>query len=99
MIVAAAVLCGLLGVVVGIFANRVIDRWCTPGETARYMLVEVVIAGLFAGTVFRFGADAVIPAYLVFFTSLVAVSTIDLDLRIIPNRIIYPTIFASIPLL
>jgi leader peptidase (prepilin peptidase)/N-methyltransferase len=35
----------------------------------------------------------------VFFTSLVAVSTIDLDLHIIPNRIIYPTIFASIPLL
>jgi leader peptidase (prepilin peptidase)/N-methyltransferase len=96
---AAAMLCGLLGLVVGFFSNRLIDRWCKPRTRARFVLVELVTAGLFAATVFRFGDDAVIPAYLVFFTSLVAVSAIDLDLHIIPNRIIYPTIFASIPLL
>jgi leader peptidase (prepilin peptidase)/N-methyltransferase len=99
MIVAGAVLCGLLGVAVGILVNRVIDRWCSPGTPARNVIVELVTAGLFAATVFRFGGDAVIPAYLVFFACLVAVSTIDLELRIIPNRIIYPTIFTAVPLL
>lgn len=99
MTVAAAVLCGFLGLVAGLFSNRLIDQWCKPRERARFIIVELVTAGLFAATVFRFGEVAVVPAYLVFFTSLVAVSTIDLDLRIIPNRIIYPTIFASVPLL
>lgn len=72
---------------------------CGADVPARYAIVELLTAGLFAATVFRFGGDAVIPAYLVFFTSLVAVSVIDLDLRIIPNRIVYPTVFVSIPLL
>ncbi|MDQ6910079.1 MAG: A24 family peptidase [Actinomycetota bacterium] len=99
MIVAGGVLCGLLGLGVGVFVNRLIDRWCSKGAPARYVIVAALTAGLFAATVFRFGADVVIPAYLVFFTCLVAVSTIDLDRRIIPNRIIYPTIFTSIPLL
>jgi leader peptidase (prepilin peptidase)/N-methyltransferase len=56
-------------------------------------------AALFAGTVLRFGADWVVPAYLVFFVCLVAVTVIDFQRQIIPNRIVYPTIFAAIPLL
>jgi leader peptidase (prepilin peptidase) / N-methyltransferase len=40
-----------------------------------------------------------VPAYLVFFTCLVAITVIDFQLQIIPNRIVYPTIFASVPLL
>ncbi len=40
-----------------------------------------------------------LPAYLVFFTSLLAISVIDFDLHIIPNRLVYPTIFVSVPLL
>ncbi|HUQ62573.1 MAG TPA: A24 family peptidase [Acidimicrobiales bacterium] len=101
MIVAGAVLCGLLGLGVGVFLNRAIDHWCKSGALARYVVVDILTASLFAATVFRFGDfdDAAIPAYLVFFASLVAVSVIDFDLRIIPNRIVYPTIFAAIPLL
>jgi leader peptidase (prepilin peptidase)/N-methyltransferase len=101
LIVAGAVLCGLLGLGIGVFVNRLIDHWCKPAERVRFVIVEALTAGLFAATVFRFGdfEDAVIPAYLVFFASLVAVSVIDLELRIIPNRIVYPTIFAAIPLL
>lgn len=99
MIVAGAVLCGVLGLGVGIFVNRLIDKWCKSETRNRYVLVEMATAGLFAATVFRFGDNAVIPAYLVFFASLITVSVIDLDLRIIPNRIVYPTIFASVPLL
>lgn len=65
----------------------------------RYPLVELACAALFAGAAARFGGDWVLPAYLVFFTCLITISVIDLEHHIIPNRIVYPTIFAAIPLL
>src|SRR5207302_11218436 len=37
--------------------------------------------------------------YLVFFASLVVITFIDLEHYIIPNRVLYPTIFVSVPLL
>lgn len=72
---------------------------CSEVVSSRYTLVEVGAAGLFAGAVVRFGADAALPAYLVFFASLLAVSVIDLEHHIIPNRIVYPTIVVCLPLL
>ncbi len=103
--------CALLGVPGGMLANLLIDR--APDKqplrplpdlrrlagSARHVLVIVVTAVLFAGTALRFDADWVVPAYLVFFVCLVSVSVIDSQLQIIPNRIVYPTIFASVPLL
>lgn len=111
MIVLAALLVALLGVPAGMFVNLVIDR--VPDRQAlrplpalgslvrprRYALVVVTTAALFAGTVLRFRADWVVPAYLVFFACLVAVTVIDFQRQIIPNRVVYPTIFAAIPLL
>lgn len=72
---------------------------CGAKAPARYLMVEVLMGALFAATILRFGADWVVPAYLVLFTCLVAVSAVDLDYHIIPNRIVYPTIFAAVPLL
>jgi leader peptidase (prepilin peptidase)/N-methyltransferase len=66
---------------------------------ARHVVVPVANAALFAGVAVRFGPDWVVPAYLVFFASLLAISVIDLQLQIIPNRVVYPTIFVTIPLL
>lgn len=76
-------------------------RCATCGRrcSIRYPVVEALTAILLAGAALRFGADWALPGYLVLFTCLVAVSAIDLDYHIIPNRIVYPTIFASIPLL
>ena len=74
-------------------------RTCGEPISARYPLVELLTACLFAAAGLRFGADWVLPAYLVFFASLVAITFIDLEHYIIPNRIVYPTIFVSIPLL
>lgn len=111
MTAAIAVLCALLGVPAGMFTNHVIDRvpdrqslkpvpaLATLYRGVRQSLVIVVIVGLFAGTAVRFDAGAVVPAYLVFFMCLVSISVIDADRQIIPNYIVYPTIFASIPLL
>jgi leader peptidase (prepilin peptidase)/N-methyltransferase len=82
--------------------------WLVPGRAcpvcgaplpARYWLVPLSTAGLFAAVALRFGTDWALPAYLVFVASLVAVTVIDLQLQIIPNRIVYPTIFLSVPLL
>ncbi len=105
------VLCALLGVPGGMLANLLIDRipdkeplrplptLASQTRSVRQLLVIVATVGLFAGTAVRFGADSVVPAYLVFFVCLVSVSVIDSKLQIIPNRIVYPTIFASVPLL
>ncbi|MFP5318951.1 MAG: prepilin peptidase [Acidimicrobiia bacterium] len=130
---------GVLGLVVGLFLNVVIDRvpsrqallptrfrcprcpedgqdrpglpiaaWLRPGRPcpvcgqplpARYWLVPLATAGLFVAAGARLEAAWALPAYLVFFAALVAISVIDLQLQIIPNRIVYPAIFASIPLL
>ncbi len=72
---------------------------CGQRLPARYWLVPVATAGLFAAAGLRFGADWALPAYLVLFASLVAITVIDLQIQIIPNRIVYPTIFAAVPLL
>lgn len=74
-------------------------RTCHRPPSPRYAVVQILTAATFAAVALRFGADWALPAYLVFFTALLAVSAIDLELNIIPNRIIYPTIFLCGPLL
>ena len=82
--------------------------WLTPGAAcpacgqrlpARYWLVPLGNGALWFAAAVRFGADWALPAYLLFFASLLAISVIDLQRQIIPNRIVYPTIFAAVPLL
>lgn len=76
-------------------------RACTEPISVRYPLVELGTAALFALTAVRFGADPdpALPAFLLFVAALVAITAIDLELYIVPNRIVYPTLFASIPML
>jgi leader peptidase (prepilin peptidase)/N-methyltransferase len=108
---AVTVLCALLGVPGGLLANLLVDRIPEkrplrplPGpRTLARSVPQLVAIGatvlLFAGTALRFGADWVVPAYLVFFVCLVSITVIDAERQIIPNYIVYPTIFASVPLL
>lgn len=111
MKVLVTALCALLGVPAGMFANLLVERIpekrrlrpfppaATLAATRLQILVVVATVGLFAGAGLRFGPDWVVPGYLVFFTCLVSISVIDSQRQIIPNHIVYPTIFASIPLL
>jgi len=106
----AALALGLVGLVVGMVVNVAIERIpdklplrplglrLRPGSRRR-LGVQVACGLLWAAATLRFGADWALPAYLVFFTSLLAISVIDFDLHIIPNRLVYPTIFVSLPLL
>jgi leader peptidase (prepilin peptidase)/N-methyltransferase len=66
-------------------------RTCSAPISARYPLVELLTAALFAGIAGRFGFSWAVPAYLVFAASLVALSCIDIDLRLLPRVIIYPS--------
>ncbi|GAC1594928.1 MAG: hypothetical protein NVS3B21_17490 [Acidimicrobiales bacterium] len=62
-------------------------------------MVEVASAALFVCAGIRFSDSPALAAFCVFFASLLAITVIDFDHFIIPNRVIYPTLAATIPLL
>jgi leader peptidase (prepilin peptidase) / N-methyltransferase len=66
-----------------------------PFRPAVLAVVSAVVLGLFAA---HFGADVVLAAYAIFGLSMVAISAVDLERWIIPNRIIYPTLALLVPL-
>ena len=107
----AALGLGVVGLVVGMVVNVLIERIpeksplrplglrLRPGSRAAVLVVQLACGLLWAAATLRFGADWALPAFLVFFTSLLTISVIDFDLHIIPNRLVYPTIFVAVPLL
>ncbi len=74
-------------------------RNCRGAISIRYPLVEVTTAALFVAAAVRLGADPVLPAFLVVFAALLAISAVDLERYIVPNRILYPALFMAAPLL
>lgn len=74
-------------------------RSCAAPISVRYPLVEALTAGLFLAAAWRVGAHAELADYCVFFAVLVALSGIDLDHHVLPSRIIYPAVGASLGLL
>jgi leader peptidase (prepilin peptidase)/N-methyltransferase len=109
-VTAAVVVCGLLGVPVGmaidVVVTRVPQRLPVLGPDARAALqprraglLAVVCAALFAGTAARLADSWVLPAYLVLTAGLVALSLIDLEHYLLPNRIVYPLAVAVLALL
>ena len=63
------------------------------------MAIAIVCGVLFGALAARFEDSWALPAYLVLATALVALSVIDLELYILPNRIVYPLALAMIVLL
>lgn len=74
-------------------------RSCSAGVSARYPLLEVATAALFAATAVRFGPSFVLPAYLFLGAALIALSAIDVEHRLLPSKIIFPTGYAVAVLL
>ncbi|MFZ0251918.1 MAG: prepilin peptidase [Acidimicrobiales bacterium] len=74
-------------------------RQCQAPISPRYPLVEASCAALFAGTAGRFGLRWDLPAYLVLFAGLLALSCIDIERMILPKRIVYPLSVAVAALL
>lgn len=65
-------------------------RSCGAGISARYPMVELLTGVAFAAVVAVHGVSDDLALLLPFAAMLVAVSAIDLDHRIIPNRIMLP---------
>lgn len=74
-------------------------RNCRAPIPVRYPVVEVGCAALFAAAAIRFGWSAALPAWLVLFAALLAITVIDLEHYIVPNRILLPVTIAALPLL
>jgi len=65
-------------------------RNCRAAIGVRYPLVELVTAAAFAGAALARGVDDDLALWLPFAAMLIAVAGIDLDHRIIPNKILLP---------
>ena len=65
-------------------------RDCDAPISARYPIVELATAVLFAATVVVIGVEAVLPAYFWFAGVTLTLVLTDLDVHRIPNRILYP---------
>jgi leader peptidase (prepilin peptidase)/N-methyltransferase len=74
-------------------------RSCSAPISARYPLVELSCAALFAGAAARFGYNWYLPASLVLLASLLALSWIDLEHLLLPKSIIYPSLAIVLALL
>jgi leader peptidase (prepilin peptidase) / N-methyltransferase len=84
--------------VVSWLALRARCRTCGQRISARYPLVELATAALWVAMALRFGTSWALPAYLVLVSALLALSLIDLDTFLLPNRIVYPLSVAMVAL-
>jgi len=73
-------------------------RDCAAPIPARYPLVELGTGIAFGLVGARFDLTWALPGYLVLTAGLIALSAIDLDTFLLPNRIVYPLAVASVPL-
>ncbi len=74
-------------------------RNCQEKISIRYPLIEIFTGVLFGLTGARIGAHWFLPAELVFVAALIAISAIDLEYFVIPNRLVYPAGFICLALL
>lgn len=74
-------------------------RTCHAPISIRYPAIELATAVLFTALAVRFTTDSALPGFLFFTAVLIAVSVIDLDYYIVPNRIVLVALATSVPLL
>lgn len=74
-------------------------RACGAPISIRYPAVEVLTSMLFAAMAVRLGSDWALPSFLLFTAVLIAVSFIDIEHYIVPNRIVIFALTTSVPLL
>ena len=70
-------------------------RGCRTKISIRYPLIEVATGFLFALAVIKFGLSAEGVVFGLFFWVLVVLSAIDLEHRLLPNRLVYPAFVAG----
>ncbi|MGH9181603.1 MAG: prepilin peptidase, partial [Acidimicrobiales bacterium] len=83
----------------GLLRQRVAAGGAASLVSYRKPAASLATAAVFAVLAARFGADAALPGFLVLAAGLVAISAIDLRLLLVPNHVLYPTLFAMAALL
>ena len=68
-------------------------RSCHAPISPRYPVVELATGALFAGLAARMGYAWALPAYMVLLAALLALSCVDLELLILPKKIVYTSLF------
>jgi leader peptidase (prepilin peptidase)/N-methyltransferase len=111
VVAAPAVVALVVGAGVGVLVNRAAGRFpWPPGAGARQLLgpgpvaahpplVESLTALLGALTVLRFGLSWELPAFLLLAVSGVLLAVVDLQHRLLPNRVVLPSLAAGTALL
>ena len=70
-------------------------KHCGNKISARYPLTELVSALAFAGAAARFGFSPEAFIYAAFFWALVVLTVIDLEFKLLPNKIVYPLVVGT----
>ena len=104
-LVAPASACPGCGVAIRPYDNVPVLSWlvlgghcraCKRSISPRYPLTEALTGALFAAVVIARGSSAALWLDLIFVAALVAITRIDLEHRIIPNRILAPVAVAAL---
>ncbi|MGH8885489.1 MAG: prepilin peptidase [Egibacteraceae bacterium] len=82
--------CFVLGLIAGQFANRFVIQRITGGAGVRGPLLEVGAGLAFGAVAVRVGWDWALPGFLLFAWTLLVVAVVDAKTRRIPNRLTYP---------
>ena len=111
MLAALAAVALVLGAAAGVLVNRAAGRFpWSPGAGARELvgpgpvavrppLVEALTALLVALTVLRSGLTCELPAFLLLAVVGVLLAVVDLQHRLLPNRVVLPSLAAGTALL
>ena len=65
-------------------------RHCGARISPRYLFIELACGALFAALVWRFGVSFGTGVYAAFFWTLVVLTAIDLEHKLLPNKIVFP---------
>jgi leader peptidase (prepilin peptidase)/N-methyltransferase len=99
--------CPMCGVAIASYDNVPVISWialggrcrsCTAPISARYPIVEAVTALLFVAVALRAERLSEVWPGLALVTTLVAVAAIDIEHRIVPNRLLAPSAAAALAL-
>ncbi len=74
-------------------------RDCGQPIAVRYPVVEGMTSLLFVAAALAVGSVWVLPAYWVFVVVTMALALIDIDQKLIPNRVLFPGLAVAAPLL
>ncbi|HJR46210.1 MAG TPA: prepilin peptidase [Actinomycetota bacterium] len=70
-------------------------KHCGNRISIRYPLIELATGALFAGAAAKFEVSAEALLYAGFFWALVVLTVIDLEYKLLPNRIVFPLFIAG----